>query len=111
MQRTYKEGQAMAHASGRALLKSTGDIPNSYEVIGLVYGYRLRSAEGCANQVAILDAFKEAADTLDESALAVGGDAVINIGFLQRDTATANCGYSNKPATEVYAWGTAVKLK
>lgn len=101
----------MTKTTGPSLLKSTGDIANAYDVIGLVYGYRLRSAEGCANQVAILDAFKEAAETLDDSAAAVGGDAVINIGFLQRDTATANCGYTNKPATEVYAWGTAVKLK
>ena len=93
-----------------SVLKSTGDIPESYEVLGLVYGYRLRSAEGCANQVAIIDAFKEAASTLDESTRAMGGDAVIHIGFLQRDTSASSCG-SSKPASEVYAWGTAVRRK
>ena len=93
-----------------SLIKSTGDIPEPYEVLGLVYGYRLRRAEGCANQVAIIDAFKEAASTLDESARAMGGDATIHIDFLQRDTSSASCG-SSKPASEVYAWGTAVRRK
>jgi uncharacterized protein YbjQ (UPF0145 family) len=101
--------QSLAPSS--PLLKSTGDIPEPYDVLGIVYGYRLRAAEGCANQVAILDAFKEAGHSLDESAIALGGDAVINVNFLQRDTSASSCGNTGKPATEVYAWGTAVKRK
>ncbi len=93
------------------ILKSTGDIPEPYEVLGLVYGYRLKEAEGCANKLAILDAFREAASSLDESTRAAGGDAIIHIGFLQRDASTSNCGQTAKPATEVYAWGTAVRRK
>lgn len=99
----------MAGARPAPLLRSTGGIPQSHLVLGVVYGYSLRTAEGCNNRVPILEAFRDATDMLDASARSSGGDAVIHIGYLQRDASTLSCGQS-KPATEVYAWGTVVKL-
>lgn len=99
----------MAPPKAAPLLRSTGSIPHGHTVLGVVHGYSLRTAEGCANRIPILEAFRDATDMLDASTRAAGGDAVMFIGYLQRDATTLSCGGS-KPATEVYAWGTAVKL-
>jgi hypothetical protein len=93
------------------LVRSTGDIPNPYETIGVVYGYKLRDAEGCNSRIAILDAFAEATDRAEDVAIASGADALIFINYLQRDVVAAGCTKAGRPATEVYCWGTAVRFR
>ena len=96
---------------GGSLTKSAGELSEPYEVIGLTFGYAIRSGEGCSNSLDNLSVFQEASKSLELAAAESGADAIIHINFQQRDTVTSNCGASGKPAVEVYAWGTAVRKK
>ena len=101
----------MAKAGNTAnIIASSGPIPGNYQVIGMVFGYSLKEAEGCQSRIDILGAFAESTERLKESAISAGGNAVINIGYQQRDTQTANCAAQGRAASEVYAWGTAVRV-
>jgi uncharacterized protein YbjQ (UPF0145 family) len=86
------------------------DLKQSYTVIGTVHGYAVEEAKGCSGQLANIKAFQRAEASMAEAATASGADAVVGLSFQQRDTRTAGCSSAGRPATEVYASGTAVKL-
>jgi len=83
------------------ILLSTGDIPDKYEIVDLVFAHG-SSSEGALKGVEPPQAFQILADWLGQTALKGGANAVINIRF---DFKMAGAG-----AFEVYAYGTAVKL-
>ncbi len=91
------------------MLLAAGDVQHRYEVMGVVFGYALRSGEGCNNSISLIAVFQEATAALENSAKGKGAEGVIHINFQQRDTIAKGCG-GGKPASEVYAWGTAIKF-
>lgn len=86
------------------------DLDQPYSVIGTVHGYAIEEASGCGNRVATIKAFERAEAAMSEAATNSGADAVVGLSFQQRDTQTVGCSSAGRPASEVYASGTAVKL-
>jgi uncharacterized protein YbjQ (UPF0145 family) len=91
------------------MLLAAGDVQYRYEVLGIVFGYSLRSGEGCNNSISLVNVFHDATTALEATAKQKGAEGVIHINFQQRDTMAKGCG-GGKPASEVYAWGTAIKF-
>lgn len=92
------------------MIITKADLDRKYSVLGTVHGYAIEEAKGCSGKLALIKAFQTAESALRESATEAGADAVVGLSFQQRDTQTAGCGSAGKPATEVYANGTAVKF-
>lgn len=92
------------------MIITKADLDRKYSVLGTVHGYAIEEAQGCSGKLALIKAFQTAESALSESAAAAGADAVVGLSFQQRDTRTTGCGSAGKPATEVYANGTAVKF-
>ena len=103
-----RDASTAANPNSKMLL-AVGNIQNKYEVVGVVFGYSLRAGEGCSNSISLVSVFKDSVTRLEESAADLGADGVIHINFQQRDTIAKGCG-GGKPASEVYAWGTAIKF-
>ena len=98
------------------MITATGNINRDYDVIGVVHATVVKTAKkkGCggAGGLPIEEAYRSATRMLAEAAHNSGGDAVIHIGYDHRVSASPiGCAGSAEPAFEVYAWGTAVKLK
>ena len=87
------------------MLLSTGDIPQKYEIIDLVFTHG-SSSDGALKGVEPPQAFQILADWLGQTAQRAGADAVIHIRF---DFQFAQ-GFLGTRAFEVFAYGTAVKL-
>jgi len=93
--------QSSAH-----ILLSTGDIRDKYEIVDLVFAHG-STAEGALKDVEPPQAFQILADWLGQTALKAGANAVIHIRF---DFKIAQ-GFLGNRAFEVFAYGTAVKLR
>ena len=89
------------------MILSTGDIKGNYEIIDLVFAYGDSTAEGCFGSCTPPQAYEKASQLLAQSATGKGANAVINIRF---DFRVAQ-NFRNKQVFEVFAYGTAVKVK
>jgi len=89
------------------MVLSTGDIKRDYEIIDLVFAYGDSTAEGCFGNCTPSQAYEKAAQILGHNAMGKGANAVINVRF---DFRVAQ-DYRNKQVFEVFAYGTAVKVK
>jgi hypothetical protein len=87
------------------ILLSTGDIPEKYQIVDLVFAHG-SSSEGALKGMEPPQAFQILASWLGQTALKAGADAVINIRI---DFKIAQ-GLLGARAFEVFAYGTAVKL-
>lgn len=98
------------------MLTATGNINQPYDVLGVVHAtvFRKTKKTGCGGSggLPVQEAYEDATKALADAALASGGDAVIHIGYDYRVSASSvGCQGNAEPAFEVYAWGTAVRLK
>ncbi|MCW3835602.1 hypothetical protein ACFQ1E_06285 [Sphingomonas canadensis] len=97
------------------MLTAAGNINQDYEVIGIVHATASRVPEkaGCGSPagIAIEAAYRDVTGSLQEAAARSGGDALIHVGYDYR-MSTQQMGCNGvQPSFEVYAWGTAVKLR
>jgi hypothetical protein len=95
-----------AEAPARVLL-STGDIPQRYEIVDLVFAHG-NSTEGFLKDVAPLQAFQIVSNLLGQTALQIGANAVVHIRLEFRLAGQGFLGA--RQAFEVYGYGTAVRL-
>jgi uncharacterized protein YbjQ (UPF0145 family) len=98
------------------MLLATGNINEAYEVLGVVHAVVSKRAEkkGCSSTgLPVEAAYKEGTNALAAQASASGADGVIHIGYDYRmATARVGCGGGELVSTfELYAWGTAIRLK
>jgi len=91
------------------MLTSSGSIEEEYETIGLVVGFA-SSRQTWRGTVDVPKAYKASLQSLVESARARGADGVIHVSFQNRVAIGPGCAGS-KQVFEVFAWGTAVKLR
>ncbi len=92
--------------SSARILLSTGDIPDRYEIVDLVFAHGSSSA-GALKGMGPPQAFQILADWLGQTAQKAGANAVIHIRFdfqLAQDL-------PGTKAFEVFAYGTAVKVE
>ena len=92
------------------MLVTKQDLDKPYTVIGTVHGYSVEEAQGCSGKLNVIKAFERAETSMRNAAEASGADAVVGLSFQQRDTRTSGCSSAGRPASEVYATGTAVKF-
>jgi uncharacterized protein YbjQ (UPF0145 family) len=89
---------------------SSGDIPESYEVIGIISGFASTTPEGCGSiSFDVPKAYSKALESLQMSANSRGADAVIFVNFQNRIGVAPSCSGGSQ-SLEVFAWGTAVKF-
>jgi hypothetical protein len=94
------------------MLTATGNINRDYDVLGVVTVSVIKAEKtGCNGSGLPVDAaYNEAVIGLQKVAASKGADGVLHIGFEHRVSSSAGCGSSNSNF-ELYAWGTAVRMK
>jgi hypothetical protein len=80
-----------------------------YGVINMVYGFASKN-EGCSGGIDSTAVYASAVKRLEESAVAMGADAVIHVSFQNRMAVGSGCTGRSEQVFEVFAWGTAVKV-
>lgn len=90
------------------MILSTGDIPNKYKIVDLVFASG-DSTQGIFKSCQPIAAYQKVSQLLGEVAQSVGADAVINI-KLDFRVAVSQGILGNNQAFEVFGYGTAVKL-
>lgn len=109
---TQSSSSAVATASKsqspQSVLLSTGEIGVAYDVVDAVFAYG-SSSDGFLKTANPLEAYQKVANVLKERAVAVGGNAVTFATFDYRIAASAGCGGGK--AFEVFAYGTAVRIR
>jgi hypothetical protein len=95
------------HAPAPRVLFSSGDIPQRYEVVDLVFAHGNSAEEDMAGMQPV-QAFQMLVNWLGQTALQIGANAVIHIRIDFRPVAGGFLG--GKQAFEVYGYGTAVKI-
>ena len=94
--------------SPQSVLLSTGEIGIPYDVVDAVFAYG-SSSDGFLKTANPLEAYQKVASVLKDRALAAGGDAVTFATFDYRVAANSGCGGGK--AFEVFAYGTAVRIR
>jgi len=90
------------------VLFSSGDIPQPYEIIDLVFAHG-NSTEGAMKGVQPVQAFQMLVSWLGQTAQQIGGNGVIHIRLDFRPLAAQGF-LGSKQAFEVYGYGTAIRL-
>ncbi len=98
-------GQAPPAPVPRVLF-SSGDIPQRYEIVDLVFAHGNSAEEDMAGMQPV-QAFQMLVNWLGQTALQIGANAVIHI---RLDFRVVSGGFLGKQAFEVYGYGTAVKI-
>lgn len=100
---------------GGPTLIAAGNINDPYDVLGIVNAVVSRPATrgGCGGSggLPVQEVYQEAGRSLHAAAIASGGDGVIHVGFDYRLSSTNLGCNQTAPVFEVYAWGTAIKLR
>lgn len=101
-------GTASKAQAPQSVLLSTGEIGVPYDVIDAVFAYG-SSSDGFLKTANPLEAYQKVASVLKERAAAAGADAVTFATFDYRVAAGTGCGGGK--AFEVFAYGTAVRIR
>jgi uncharacterized protein YbjQ (UPF0145 family) len=94
------------------MITSTGPLSEPYETISVVYCVISKKANGCSGQHDVMGAYDQAIKLLSKSAKDLyKADAVICLTFQYRVSIGKSCGGGSEGFFELYAQGTAVRLK
>lgn len=97
------------------MLLAAGNINDPYEVIGILHTTIAKQAvkSGCSgNTLPVEQAYREATQALSKLGATAGASGVIHIGYDYRiSTTRTGCSSDTTANFELYAWGTAIRLK
>jgi uncharacterized protein YbjQ (UPF0145 family) len=96
-------------SSQTAIVFSTGDVPGPYEMVDIVFAHG-SSLDGAMKGMTPVQAFQLLVNWLGQTAVQIGGNAVIHLRFEFRPHMVGHELSIGKQSFEVYGYGTAVKL-
>ena len=92
------------------VLVATGDLNEDYEIIDVIFALD-SSTEKFFSSADPNQAFANVKDKLRQKCAELGGQAVINCEFEHRVASTTSAFGNAKQVVEIFAYGTAVRLK
>jgi uncharacterized protein YbjQ (UPF0145 family) len=91
------------------VMLSTGDLKDPYDIVDVVFAYG-SSGEGFLKTANPLEAYAKVAEQLRNRAAKAGANGIVHAAFDYRTAAGTGCS-SGKQVFEVFAYGTAVKIR
>lgn len=92
------------------ILIATGDLKEDYEIIDVIFAID-SSKEKAFSAADPNKAFANVKNVLKRKCMELGGQAVINCEFEHRIAVSHNALTGSKQVVEIFAYGTAVRLK